>query len=66
MKEAWLSGEIVMNPLEYKNVLLILELSEIGRRPHQIAKSLNTQEIKPRRGKKWFARTVTDIILRQC
>ena len=62
---AWLSGEIVMNPLEYKNVLLILELSKMGKRPYQIASFLNGQRIQPRRGKKWFARTVTDIIDRQ-
>lgn len=62
---AWLSGEIVLNPLEYKNVLLILELSSMRRRPHQIAKYLNEQEIKPRRGKKWHARTVANIIHRK-
>ena len=62
---AWLSGEIVMNPVEYKNVLLILELSKIGKRPHQIAKYLNEKATTPRRGKKWFARTVTDIIHRE-
>ena len=62
---SWLSGEIVMNPLEYKNVLLILELSEMGKRPYQIANYLNQHGIKPRRGKKWFARTVTDIIHRE-
>ena len=62
---AWLSGEIVMNPLEYKTVLLIMELFKMGKRPHQIAGYLNEQGIKPRRGKKWFARTVTDIIRRQ-
>lgn len=61
---AWLSGEIAINPLEYKNVLLILELSKMGTRPHQIAKYLNEQTIQPRRGKKWFARTVTDILNR--
>jgi hypothetical protein len=62
---AWLSGQIVMNPLEYKNVLLILELSKMGKRPHQIANYLIKQGITPRRGKKWFARTITDIIRRQ-
>ena len=62
---AWLLGKIVMNPLEYKNVLLILELSKMGKRPHQIAIYLNEQGIKPRRGKKWFARTVTDTIHRE-
>jgi hypothetical protein len=61
---AWLSGEIVVNPLEYKYVLLILELSDVGKRPHQIANYFNEQNIRPRRGKKWFARTVTDIISR--
>lgn len=62
---AWLCGEIVMNPLEYKIVLLILELSKMRKGPHQIAKNLDAQRIKPRRGKKWFARTVTDIINRE-
>lgn len=62
---AWLSGEIVMNPLEYKNVLLILEHSKMGKRPHEIANYFNAQGIKPRRGKKWFARTVTDILNRE-
>lgn len=62
---AWLSGEIVMNPLEYKNVLLIQGFSKMGKRPHQIANYLNDQGIKPRWGKKWFARTVTDIIQRE-
>lgn len=62
---AWLSGKIVMNPLEYKNVLLILELAKMRKRPHQIANYLNQHGIKPRRGKKWFARTVTDIIQRE-
>lgn len=61
---AWLSGEIVMNPLEYKNVLLIIQLSKMGKRPHQIANYLNDQGVRPRRGKKWFARTVTDILSR--
>lgn len=62
---AWFSGEIVMNPVEYKNVLLILELSKMRKRPHQIANYLNVQGVRPRRGKKWFARTVTDIIRRE-
>lgn len=62
---AWLSGEIVVNSLEYKNVLLILELSKMGRRPHQIANYLNDQGVKPRRAKRWFARTVTDMIRRE-
>jgi hypothetical protein len=60
----WLSGEMVLNPVEYKNVLLILELSKMRKRPHKIANDLNEQKIKPRRGQKWFARTVTDIISR--
>lgn len=60
---AWLSGELVMNPLEYKNVQLILEISA-GKRPHQIAEYLNQKGVKPRRGTKWFARTITDIIER--
>ena len=62
---AWLSGEIVMKPLEYKNVLLILELSKMGKRPYQIANYYNKQGLRPRRGRKWFARTVTDIIKRE-
>lgn len=62
---AWLSGELVMNPLEYKNVQLILELSGAGKRPHHIANFLNEKRIKPRKGKKWFARTITDIIRRE-
>jgi len=62
---AWLSGEIVKNPLEYKNVLLILELSKLGRRPHQIVNYLNEQGNRSRCGKKWYARTITDIIARQ-
>lgn len=62
---AWLSGEIVMNPVEYKKVLLILELSKIGKRPHQIARYLDEKGIKPRRGKKWYARTITDIVSRE-
>ena len=61
---AWLSGEIVKNPAEYKTVLIIVDLSKTVRRPHQIAKFLNENGIKPRRGKMWFARTVTDIISR--
>jgi len=51
--------------MEYKNVLLILELLKMGRRPHQIANYLNEQEIGPRSGMKWFARTVTDIVRRE-
>ncbi|MGE0633249.1 MAG: recombinase family protein [Pseudobdellovibrionaceae bacterium] len=62
---AWLSGELVINPLEYKNVRLILEISKAGKRPHQIAEYLNQKGVKPRRGKRWFARTITDIILRE-
>lgn len=62
---AWLSGELVMNPIEYKTVQLILELSKSGKRPHQIAEYLNQKGVKPRRGKKWFARTITDFILRE-
>lgn len=59
---AWLLGEIAVNPIEYKNVLLIIELAKSGKRPHQIAEYLNLKCIKPRRGKKWFARLITDIL----
>lgn len=62
---AWLSGELVMNPIEYKTVKLILDLSKSGKRPHQIAQYLNEKKVKPRRGGKWFARTITDIIRRE-
>lgn len=62
---AWLSGELVVNPIEYKTVKLMLDLSSIQMRPYHIANYLNERGIKPTSGKKWFARTVTDTLDRE-
>lgn len=59
---SWLSGKLVINPVEYKTILLIRDLHESGMLPYQIEKYLNEQKVPTRNGGKWFARIITNII----
>lgn len=62
---SWLSGKLVVNPVEYKTVQLIRDLHEYGMRPYHIEKHLNKQKIPTRNGGKWFARIITNIIQKE-
>jgi hypothetical protein len=59
---AYLKGQLVINPTEYKTVQIILDLSESGMRPYHIEKYLNDKQIPTRKGGRWFSRIVTNII----
>ena len=59
---AWLSGKLVINPVEYQTVELIKNLSDSGMRPYHIEKHLNERAIPTRNGGKWFARIITNIL----
>lgn len=59
---AWLSGRLIINPVEYRTVQMILDLHQSGMRPYHIEKHLNANRIPTRSGGKWFARVVTNII----
>ena len=58
----WLSGKLVINPIEYKTVQLIRDLHDSGMRPYQIEKYLNERKVSTRNGGKWFARIITNIL----
>lgn len=62
---SWLSGKLVINPVEYKTVVLIRDLHESGMRPYQIEKYLNERKIPTRNGGKWFARIITNILKKE-
>ena len=59
---SWLSGKLVINPIEYKTVQLIQDLHDSGMRPYQIEKYLNERKVSTRNGGKWFARIITNIL----
>lgn len=59
---AWLSGQLVVNPIEFKTVQLIQHLHSTGMRPYQIEKHLNNLKTPTRKGGKWFARIICNIL----
>jgi hypothetical protein len=59
---AWLEGRLAINPVEFKTVRMILDLSESGMRPYHIEKVLNDQQIPTRAGRRWFSRIITNVI----
>jgi len=61
---AWLEGQMIMEPKEYKIVLKILGLWEKGLSCRAIAKKLNEQNTPTRMGKKWNKTVIGSIIQR--
>lgn len=59
---ARLEGQLVKDPREYKNVLQILKLWQQGKSLTAIAKQLNVQKVRPRRGLRWHHETVNQVI----
>lgn len=59
---AWLSGKLVINPVEFKTVQLIQNLHSTGMRPYHIEKHLNSHKIPTRKGGQWFARIISNIL----
>lgn len=59
---AWLSGRLVVDPVEYKTIELIRSLNDSGMRPYHIEKYLNQRNIPTRNGGKWFARIISNIL----
>jgi hypothetical protein len=62
---AWLEGKLVKDPAEYKTVLKILALWQVGKDFRAIAKLLNNQKIPTRFGGSWHHNTINQIVKRQ-
>jgi hypothetical protein len=61
---AWLEGEMVVDPKEYKVVFEIVRLWKAGKSFTKIAKYLNERNVATRMGKKWSHPVVASIINR--
>jgi len=59
---AYLEGELVKNPVEYKTVLRIMALWKSGKSLNGIADILNQKPIPTRSGGKWVHSVIAGII----
>lgn len=57
-----LEGQLIKDPREYKIVLQILKMWQSGKSLTAIAKHLNEQKMRPRRGLRWHHHTVNQIV----
>lgn len=57
-----LEGQLVKDPREYRNILQIMKMWQSGKSLTAIAKHLNEQKVRPRRGQRWHHKTVHQII----
>jgi hypothetical protein len=62
---AWLEGQLVKEPREYKTLLIIFDLWRSGKGLAYIARFLNDQKIPTRFGRKWHRATIKQIVERQ-
>jgi DNA invertase Pin-like site-specific DNA recombinase len=58
------AGELVDDPAEQQVIARIRELHAAGASLRQIARTLNAEGMRPRRGKRWQDRTVAKIVAR--
>jgi DNA-binding CsgD family transcriptional regulator len=57
-------GQLVEEPREQQILVLIKRLASEGKSATEIANHLNTQDMKPRRAKKWHRNSVANILRR--
>ena len=62
---AYLEGQLVVAPHEYKVVLLVVKLWQSGKSFKAIARLLNDRKIPTRLGGSWYGPTVAAIVRRE-